>query len=385
LSYAAETATRMTIPTTKTPSNKNCTITPPRVLPAPNIILPVNTINNTGPFMMNLRSSGNKDKDLTCKLDKIWQMNKRNHQLQRQREEEEAKRQQDKEAGTPPGDNPVDSAPSAEDAISNFVSKVHNIMNGVQNMETSNMEKAVNVDICSPVKKRQGSSKMSLQRNAGTQQVSPPKVAAPTARSTTFLESFNHLHSRVILELAVVLKSGKAFEEFTQALVAFLSNAQMVDPKFVINPLNPNSKERNIASKGKISSNLTKLGAHVKISGNGNVFNKQKVWNQEEPDNWSTRKANKKEEFRDPTVYFTMIVSLETPPTDIIERMTHEWARLNGVRLQVKELQFVESETVVTFNKVSKLTPKGVLLAEFRKILLRAQAWAREDDLEEEL
>jgi hypothetical protein len=118
--------------------------------------------------MTNLRSSSNKDKDLTCELDEIWQMNKRDHQLQRQREEEEAKRQQDEEAGTPPADNPVDSAPSAEDAISNFVSKVHNIMNGVQNMETSNTKKAVDDDIRSPVKKRQGSSKTSSQRNAGT-------------------------------------------------------------------------------------------------------------------------------------------------------------------------------------------------------------------------
>jgi hypothetical protein len=39
----------------------------------------------------------------------------------------------------------------------------------------------------------------------------------------------------------------------------------------------------------------------------------------------------------------------------------------------------------VTFYKVSKLTPKAVLLAELRKILLRAQARAREGDLKEEL
>jgi hypothetical protein len=95
--------------------------------------------------------------------------------------------------------------------------------------------------------------------------------------------------------------------------------------------------------------------------------------------------GQQKEEFRDPTVYFTMIVLLETPPTDIIEWTTHKWAKLNGVRLQVKELQFVESKTVVTFYKVSKLTPKVVLLVELRKILLRAQARAREDDLKEEL
>ncbi len=192
-------------------------------------------------------------------------------------------------------------------------------------------------------------------------------------------------HSCIILKLAVVLKSNKAFEEFTQALMALLSNAQLVDPKFVINPLNPNSKERNITSKGEISTNMTKLSAHVKILGNGNVFNKQKVWNREEDDTQSKRKANKKEEYKDPMVYFSMIVSLEVPPKDIIDHTTHEWARLNRVRLQVKELQFVDSETVVTFNKVLKLTPKTVLLAELRRILSMAQERAKDDALEEDL
>jgi hypothetical protein len=130
---------------------------------------------------------------------------------------------------------------------------------------------------------------------------------------------------------------------------------------------------------------MTKLGAHVKISGNGNVFSKQKVWNKEESSNRGTRKSNKKEEFKDPTVYFLMIVSSEVAPKDLIEHTTHEWARLISVRLQVKELQFVESETVVTFYKVSKLTPKNVLLAELKKILLMAQDRAREDALEEDL
>ena len=50
-----------------------------------------------------------------------------------------------------------------------------------------------------------------------------------------------------------------------------------------------------------------------------------------------------------------MFVSSETPPKDIIDRTTHEWARMNGVRLQIKELQFVDSETVVSIYKVSKL------------------------------
>jgi hypothetical protein len=79
--------------------------------------------------------------------------------------------------------------------------------------------------------------------------------------------------------------------------MGFLTNAQMVDPEFAINPLNPNSKEKNVSSMGKISNNMTKLSSHIKISGNGNAFNKQKVWDKDGNDGRKTCKASKKEEF----------------------------------------------------------------------------------------
>jgi hypothetical protein len=56
-----------------------------------------------------------------------------------------------------------------------------------------------------------------------------------------------------ILELAITLKSDKAFKEFTKAIMDLISNAQMVDPKFAINHINPNSKDKSITSKGEIS------------------------------------------------------------------------------------------------------------------------------------
>jgi hypothetical protein len=240
----------------------------------------------------------------------------------------------------------------------------------------------------SPEKERQGSSKTSSQRNANACQVSPTKAGPTTlslAWTATFLDNFVYPHSQIVLELAVLLKSNITFDKFTQALMAFLANSQMVDPKFVIKSFDPNSKKKNISLKGEISTNMTKLVPHVKISGNGNVFSKQKVWDKDDTGGRTTRKSNKKEEFKDPTVYFSMIVLSEVTPKELIECTTHEWARLNGVRLQVKELQFVESKTVVTFYKVSKLTSKDVLLAELKKILLMAQARAREDELEEDL
>jgi hypothetical protein len=102
--------------------------------------------------------------------------------------------------------------------------------------------------------------------------------APSSTKSTTFLDSFNYPYPCTVVELAIALKGETPFDEFTQALMVFISNAQMVDPKFVITyPLNPNSKEKNIISKGEISPNMTKLGTHIKIFGNGNVFKRKRL------------------------------------------------------------------------------------------------------------
>jgi hypothetical protein len=157
-----------------------------------------------------------------------------------------------------------------------------------------------------------------------------------------------------------------------QALMAFITNAQMVDPKFIINPINPTSKEKNISSKGEISPNMTKLGIHIKISGNGNVFNMKNIWNQDQEQKSRRTKKNK---CCDPTIYFSMVISTQVKPQGV----THKWAHLNGIRLQVKDLQCIESKTVMTFFKVSTMTPKEVLLAELRR---EAQKRASEDLLD---
>jgi hypothetical protein len=58
---------------------------------------------------------------------------------------------------------------------------------------------------------------------------------------------------------------------------------------------------------------------------------------------------------------------------------------MNGVHLQIKELQSIDSKTVVSFYKVSKLTPNDVILAKMTKILIKTQDMAKEDGLEESL
>ncbi len=235
---------------------------------------------------------------------------------------------------------------------------LHDILNGVDKAQLDDMVCSGKGDAESqeeerlPLKKRTGSSKSSSRR-ACLSRVSPSedksitKSASTSTRSTSFLDAFVYPYSRTVLELAITLRSDKAFEEFTKALMEFSSNAQLVDPKFAINPINPNYKEKNITSKGEISPNMTKLGTHIKISGNGNAFSKKKVWDNQD----QARKSRKpkKEEFRNPTVYFSKIVSTEVHPQELIDCITHEWAHSGGNHIQFKDLQMLESETLVTF------------------------------------
>ena len=147
------------------------------------------------------------------------------------------------------------------------------------------------------------------RRSTSARQVSPNQsgsvmIQQPTSWTPSVLDTFHHKYKRTILKLAILLMSKKKFEEFTQALMACLRNSQMVDPKCVIIPLNPESKSKDIASKGEVSPNMTNLGEHIKISGNGPyVFNKRKIWDKA-VDIHKSQKPNKKEVFQDLTVYF---------------------------------------------------------------------------------
>ena len=250
---------------------------------------------------MTTRASGKSE--AAKQLEEIHQMNKKNHQLQRQQQEEEDKQKKEEEEAAQRREEDKKAAELAntqsiveEPSIADFSRSVREIMEGVQDMDTEKQPQA-NDGERSPFKKRHGSSKLASRRSGGKRLVSSPTVQEPTPQVvitsqattipqaptcvTSFLDKFIYPHSQVILELAVTLKSDKAFEEFTQALMSLITNAQMVDPKFVINPLNPNSKEKNFTSKGEISPNMTKLGIHIKISGNGNAFNKQKAWDKD--------------------------------------------------------------------------------------------------------
>ncbi len=81
----------------------------------------------------------------------------------------------------------------------------------------------------SPVKKRSKGKRntSSRPRSTSANPTSTNKANSTTnAKSATFLDEVVYPHSRVIIELAIMLKSDKAFEEFTQALMAFITTTR---------------------------------------------------------------------------------------------------------------------------------------------------------------
>jgi hypothetical protein len=201
-------------------------------------------------------------------------------------------------------------------------------MNGTDKNEdimNININKDDEEDEHSPVKKRGGSSKPSTRRTSSKLHkiVSPQDNQLQTKpsllilkKTAKFIDTYTYPHERIVLELAINLTKEDTFNKFAKGLGALLTTTQIVDPKFLINPIDPQSKEKDIAVKGNISTNMTKLGIHVQVSGNGYTFLKQKVWDKE---NQRKKSLKKKEDFRHPAVYFSIIISSLVDPKKIIE------------------------------------------------------------------
>ena len=327
-----------------------------------------------------------KGSDALRKIEEIRQLNKqKNDKLKHHQEEEE--RLQRAEAEVTEHTKLLEQEVISPQNLFAIMNSEDTPQGVLEDMDIDKAIKEQNECSPPPKKEKSGSGKAKAKRTRA--QVTPPDPATnsnPHPKTTTanksalFLDTHVYTYKRTVLKLAILLKSDKAFEEFTQVLMSFITNAQMVDPKFVLNPVNENSSEKNISLTREISPNMTKMGLHIKISGYGNVFLKKKIWANQ--DNERKSRKVKKDEFRDPMVYFLLVVSSDVKPQEIVEQVTHEWTRLNGTRLQIKDLQSINSETVVTFFKVSTLTPKKVILSKLKHILGAAQSWALSDLLD---
>ncbi len=185
-------------------------------------------------------------------------------------------------------------------------------------------------------------------------------------------------HKRVILEASIKLSDDNPFAEFIARLQDLLKNGQLVDPNFSFSPIKVNGKDNLVHDPATVPTNMTLLGAYINISRSfRNPFEKQKVVSK------SSGSNKKKEEFNDPIVYFSLAAAMDENPEELISRIQLEWSKKGGIKLEVKGLQSLESETILMLFNVYTLTPQKILLDELKMILTEAQTMAQLIDRDE--
>jgi hypothetical protein len=93
-----------------------------------------------------------------------------------------------------------------------------------------------------------------------------------------------------------------------------------------------------------------------------------------------TRTLSYKDEFKDPAEWFTLAIATDVEPKDLVSCIVHEWHRIGGVCLTIKDLQSFKSETILSCFNIFTQTNISVLLAELEDILTQAQTRAQEID-----
>ncbi len=130
--------------------------------------------------------------------------------------------------------------------------------------------------IAPPLRSVAGQVKRTTRRTSGkthkivSPQDQPQVEKAPSIlKAMQFMDTYTHPHRRIVLELAIVLTKEDTFDEFAKALPSLLSNVRIVNPKFVINPIDQFSKDKDITVKGDISTNMTNSGSTFKSQAMG--------------------------------------------------------------------------------------------------------------------
>jgi hypothetical protein len=152
--------------------------------------------------------------------------NKKKNSEARKLQEEEAMRKKDEDDALKKAEEATAAAVKATqekedemadgEPVGNLNQNLHDILNGVATDPEPPEDRAPKdqQEERSPKMKRSGSSKTSSRRNKPTK-VSPSEAAVDSAKKKiSFEDTFIHPHMRVIIKLAILLKSDKAFRVY---------------------------------------------------------------------------------------------------------------------------------------------------------------------------
>jgi hypothetical protein len=183
---------------------------------------------------------------------------------------------------------------------------------------------------------------------------------------------YDHKHRSWILELAIRLEAEDKHSELVHSLRKLLENAQRTCPVAVLAPAKK-GKGKNIFFPSDIPYNLAELNSHVKIQNGATCFNMK-----------TPRGKNDDEdaEPEDPVVYFSLALSSDEDPGEVIEGMAAEWNRSGGVKMFRKKLSSFNTLTPVALFFVLNSANQLTVAAEYKMILEEARDTADWDAME---
>ena len=207
----------------------------------------------------------------------------------------------------------------------------------------------------SPVKKRQ---------NIEVSKVTPGGTEGSALRMSSFIPHTYH-HKRIILDASVRLGAAHdkdRFAEFLGQIKALLMNAKIVDKYFVINPVIMGDGKKDLRDLKDIPSNMTTLGGYVKIS--------QKCMRafETKPTFGANAKKAEGNDYSD-TVFFTVAISCDTEPTELISRISVEWMRAGGIGIYIKEINSFNTDSAFVILLLSIFVNANIVTEELKKLL----------------
>ena len=187
--------------------------------------------------------------------------------------------------------------------------------------------------------------------------------------------TYSHAHKRWVLDCSLVLKSDglDKYPEMQHALKMLLINGRKVDPTLVIEPVVEGVGER-IDSPEDIPINFTDLSSNFKMSGGLKAFEMKTPWKRDGD--------NREEvELQDPEVYFAVAFSSDVKPSDIVERISCEWGRINGKKMWLKAIKSFQTETPIALYHLLNSGHQATILTELKGILEEARDREAELDM----
>ncbi len=152
------------------------------------------------------------------------------------------------------------------------------------------------------------------------------------------------------------LKGEDKYGTYLKQINNLLENIQLADPCTIMQAADETGGAKPINLKTKMSNNITIFLAYALVGSNANAFKPKKNANKKQK-----RKGKDEPETLDPSVYPTLVFSLDVCPKTIISHVTHEFCCRGGFYFWKKPLQCVETVTpfiiyyLYTFNDIITL------------------------------